>query len=48
MGPGARLVVKFSRERASVCGSPLLRCLGYTFEWSLVLEHVCAGGGGVM
>ena len=25
-----------------------LRYLGYTLEWSLVLEHVCAGGGGVM
>ena len=23
-----------------------LRYLGYTLEWSLVLEHVCAGGGG--
>ena len=46
MGPGARLVVKFSREGASVCGGPLLRYLGYTLEWSLVLEHVCAGGGG--
>ena len=46
MGSGARLVVKFSREGASVCGGPLLRYLGYTLEWSLVLEHVCAGGGG--
>ena len=27
---------------------PPLRYLGYTLEWSLVLEHVCAGGGGVM
>ena len=45
VGPGARLVVNFSREGASVCGGPLLRYLGYTFEWSLVLEHVCAGGG---
>ena len=25
-----------------------LHYLGYTLEWSLVLEHVCAGGGGVM
>ena len=25
---------------------PPLRYLGYTLEWSLVLEHVCAGGGG--
>ena len=23
-----------------------LHYLGYTLEWSLVLEHVCAGGGG--
>ena len=46
VGPGARLVVKFSREGASVCGGPLLRYLGYTLEWSLVLEHVCTGGGG--
>ena len=46
VGLGARLVVKFSGEGASVCGGPLLRYLGYTLEWSLVLEHVCAGGGG--
>ena len=25
---------------------PPLRYLGYTLEWPLVLEHVCAGGGG--
>ena len=24
-----------------------LHYLGYTLEWSLVLEHVCAGGGNV-
>ena len=24
---------------------PLLRYSGYTLEWSLVLEHVCAGEG---
>ena len=46
MGPSARLVVKFSREGASVCGGLLLRYLGYTLQWSLALEHVCAGGGG--
>ena len=46
MGLGARLVVKFSGEGASVCGGPLLRYSGYTLQWSLILEHGCAGGGG--
>ena len=44
MGLGARLVVKFSGEGASVCRGPLLRYSGYTLQLSLVLEHVCAGG----
>ena len=45
MGLGARSVVNFSRGSLCVWRSPL-HYLGYTLEWSLVLEHVCAGGGG--
>ena len=44
MGLGARWVVNFSRGSLCVWRSPL-HYLGYTLEWSLVLEHVCAGGG---
>ena len=46
MGMGARSVVNFSRGSLCVCRSPL-HYLGYTLECSLVLEHVCAGGGNV-
>ena len=46
MGLGARSVVNFSRGSLCVWRSPL-HYLGYTLEWSLVLEHVCAGGGNV-
>ena len=49
MGLGARLVVNFSGGGGggSLCvWRPPLRYLGYTLELSLVLEHVCAGGGG--
>ena len=46
MGMGARSVVNFSRGNLCVWRSPL-HYLGYTLEWSLVLEHVCAGGGNV-
>ena len=48
MGLGARLVVTSSGGGGGglcVWRSPL-HYLGYTLEWSLVLEHVCAGGGG--
>ena len=45
VGLGARLVVNFSGGSLCVWRPPL-RYLGYTLEWSLVLEHVCAGGGG--
>ena len=45
MGLGARSVVNFSRRSLCVWRCPL-HYLGYTLEWSLVLDHVCAGGGG--
>ena len=47
MGLGARSVVNFSRGSLCVWRSPL-HYLGYTLEWSLVLEHVCAGGSNVI
>ena len=43
VGLGGRLVVNFSWGSLCVWRSPL-HYLGYTLEWSLVLEHVCAGG----
>ena len=46
MGLGARSVVNFSRGSLCAWRSPL-DYLGYTLEWSLVLEHVCVGGGNV-
>ena len=47
VGPEPRVVVLFFSYRISSCEVFRLRYLGYTLEWSLVLEHVCAGGGNV-
>ena len=43
MGLGARLVVTFHGE--PLCVEVPVTLVRYTLEWSLVLEHVCAGGG---
>ena len=43
VGPDPRAVVLFLISDLFMWGFPL-RYLGYTLEWSLVLEHVCAGG----
>ena len=45
MGLGARLVVTSSVGGGGGVWRSPLHYLGYTLEWSLVLEHVCAGGG---
>ena len=48
-GPGARLVVKVSGGGgggASCVETPLFNIFRSYIKWSLVVKHVCAGGGG--
>ena len=46
-GPGARLVVKVSGGGGGSCvEAPLFNIFRLYIKWSLVLKHVCAGGGG--